>query len=286
MKSFVSKMFAGALMALSLVVGSATAEAQESIWQRVNDTRTLRLGVAPYAPFSYKDPIGTAPGGLKQGNDTWRGISVRMGMNLAEALGAEVEIVELTWASAIAAIQNGQVDLFFGLDGTPQRAAAVEFVHQPVYRYAFVFYGKDEVKADSWTDLDTADITIGLVVGTNFETVLAEFAPNATVKRFQSSSEVMAAFQTGQIDGTITTPASADLSRAKLKSGKVSLIDGPAIYLPILATIPRESDQRWRHFLETSLQYMSDTGTTRRLYRDELTAAGVPAEQVSTLFIQ
>lgn len=291
MKRFLCQLpqiFAGFLMALLVLAPASSAWSQDaSTWARINETKVLRLGVAPYAPFSYKDPIGTAPGGIKQGSDTWRGIAVAMGSNIGEALGVKVEVVELSWASAIAAIQNGQVDLFFGLDGTPTRAAAIEFIHEPVYQYAFVFYGKDEVKADTWADINKPEVTIGLVVGTNFESMVKEYAPNVTVKNFQSNSEILAAFQTGQIDGTITTPASADLARSKMDKGKVSQLNEPAIFLPILAAIPPQgADQRWRDFLETSLQYMSDSGLTRNIYKKELINSGASEDRVNTLFIR
>ncbi|WP_412842209.1 hypothetical protein, partial [Brucella tritici] len=42
-------------------------------------------------------------------------------------------------------------------------------------------------------------VKLGIVNGTNFDSMLQEHAPNASVQRFPSTSEVMAAFQTGQI---------------------------------------------------------------------------------------
>ena len=277
---------AGLMAAATLSTLSVPAQAQESSWERINETKTIRLGVAPYAPFSYKDALGTAPGGVKQGSDTWRGIAVMLGADIANALGGKIEIVELSWAGAIAAIQTGQVDLFFGLDGTPQRAAAIEFIHTPVYKYGVVFFGKEDLPAKTWADLNKPEIKLGIVNGTNFDSMVQEFAPNATVQRFPSTSEVLAAFQTGQIDGTIATPSAADAAKAKMRKGEVSLLEGPSIFLPILAAIPPQKDQRWRDFLETTFAYMNDVGTTKKIYQNELAISGVPAEQVSKNFIQ
>lgn len=286
MNRLLRRILAPAVAGFALATAAlAPAFAEDSVWKRIHETGTVRLGVAPYAPFSYKDPRG-GEGGVRQGSDTWRGIAVMLGKDIADDLGANVEIVELSWASAIAAIQTGQVDLFFGLDGTPQRAAAVEFIHTPVYKYGVVFFGREDLAAATWADLNKPEIRLGIVNGTNFDAMVQEFAPNATIQRFPSTSEVLAAFQTGQIDGTIATPSAADSARAKMRKGQVSLMQEPSIYLPILAPIPPQQDQRWRDFLETSFAYMTDSGETRKIYQGELAASGLEPEQVSTGFIQ
>lgn len=273
---------AGLMLAASAV---APSFAQDSVWKRIQDTKTVKLGVAPYAPFSYKDPRG-GEGGVKQGSDTWRGVAVMLGQSIAEDLGANVEIVELSWASAIAAIQTGQVDLFFGLDGTPQRAAAVEFIHTPVYKYGVVFFGREDLAAGTWADLNKPEVRLGIVNGTNFDAMVQEYAPDASVQRFPSTSEVLAALQTGQIDGTIATPSAADFAKSKMRKGQVVLMQEPAIYLPILAAIPPQQDQRWRNFLETSFAYMTDSAETRKIYQAEVAVGGLKPEDVSIGFIQ
>lgn len=287
MKHLFARLWVPVLAGLLMIAASAMpTKAQESVWQRINETKTVRLGVAPYAPFSYKDALGKGDVGVTQGSDTWRGVAVIIGQRIADSLGAKVEIVELSWSGAIAAIQTGQVDLFFGLDGTPQRAAAVEFIHTPVYKYGVVFFGRDDLPANSWADLNKPEVKLGIVNGTNFDSMLQEHAPNASVQRFPSTSEVMAAFQTGQIDGTIATPSNADAARAKMRKGQVKLLDGPAIYLPILAAIPPQQDQRWRDFLETTFAYMTDSGETKKIYQTEIAASGVKPEDVTVNFIQ
>lgn len=280
--------FIAPVFAAALAFGAApqAVQAQDSTWERVNKTKELRLGVAPYAPFSYKDMVGTDGVGVKQGRDIWRGVAVLLGKEVAESLGVEVEIVELSWAGAIAAIQTNQVDLFFGLDGTPQRAAAIEFIHAPAYKYAVVFFGNEALEINSWADLNKPEIKLGVVNGTNFDSMIQKLAPNANLQRFPSTSEVLAAFQTGQIDGTVATPANSDTAKAKMKKGQVALLRDPAIYLPIVAAIPPQQDQRWRHFLETTFAYLSDVGTTRDLYQQELAATGIKPEDVSVEFIQ
>ncbi|MFP1645360.1 transporter substrate-binding domain-containing protein [Pontitalea aquivivens] len=272
--------------ALAFATTAPAAHAQDSSWDRINESKVVRLGVAPYAPFSYKDALGTSGGGVKQGSDTWRGVAVMLGQEVAKSLGAEIEIVELSWAGAVAAIQTGQVDLFLGLDGTPQRAAAIEFIHTPVYKYGVVFFGREDLSVGNWADLDRPDVKLGVVNGTNFDSMLQKFAPNASIQRFPSTSEVLAAFQTGQIDGTIATPSASDTAKAKMNKGQVALLKDPAIYLPIVAAIPPQQDQRWRHFLETTFAYMTDVGTTQAIYQQELAASGIKPEDVSVEFIQ
>jgi polar amino acid transport system substrate-binding protein len=286
MKRFFSRLIAPAITGLAIAAATLSpASAEESVWTRINETKTLKLGVAPYTPFSYMDPRG-GEGGVKRGNDTWRGIAVMLGKEVADNLGVELELVELSWAGAIAAIQTNQVDLMFGLDGTPQRAMAVEFIHTPLYKYGVVFFGREDLNANSWDFLNNPEIKLGIVNGTNFDNMLRDFAPNANVQRFPPNSEVLAAFQTDQIDGTVTSPSAADIAKAKMGKGHTVLLEGPEIFLPILAAIPTQADQRWRHYLETTFAYMRDVGTTREIYQQEVATSGIKPEDVSVGFIR
>jgi hypothetical protein len=52
----------------------------------------------------------------------WRGFSVNCAKELADALGAELQMVDTTYGNAIAGLQANQFDLIFALDGTVKRA--------------------------------------------------------------------------------------------------------------------------------------------------------------------
>lgn len=98
-------------------------EANESTWDRIMRTRTLRVGAAAYEPWYFKDEArGSAPGGVLVGDMMWRGIGIGVGKAIADALEVEMAVVETTWANAVAGLQSNQFDIMFVLDATPVRA--------------------------------------------------------------------------------------------------------------------------------------------------------------------
>ena len=68
---------------------------------------------------------------MRVGDVVWRGIGPRLGEAIARAMDVRLELVELTWGNAVAALQANQIDTMFILDPTPERALAVDFVQSP-----------------------------------------------------------------------------------------------------------------------------------------------------------
>ena len=100
-----------------LTPGQAAAQSDGSSLGRVRSSGKLRMGIAKAEPWAFFD----AP------NNRWIGFSVSFGNAMAEALGVELEVHEMAFPSLIAALQSDQVDFVPVLDGTPQRALAIDF---------------------------------------------------------------------------------------------------------------------------------------------------------------
>lgn len=112
--------------------------------------------------------------------------------------------------------------------------------------------------------------------------VIKENSPGATLATFQQSNEAIAAFQSGRVDGAASTGPMADVTRMRLKTGK-TLVPKPVVARPSSAGIRKETDERWKNFLQVAVTYAYDTGTTDRLYRDFLAWRGLdPATAAST----
>src|SRR5690606_28107438 len=138
------------------------------------------------------------------GPDMWRGIGPLVGKELADALGVQLELVETTWGNAVAGLQANQFDVMFALDGTPQRALAIDFVPAPLLWYPLCILAKDEVELSPWEEANDPKYIWGAAIGTSNDQFITKTAPNAQVSRFQTSGETLAAFQSGRIDGYIT----------------------------------------------------------------------------------
>ena len=107
LKSIFSKIAVFAAAFLTIVSLSASAQAQEqSTWDAIKERGSLRVGVTQAPPWFYKDPAGSE----------WTGLGSSIGKKMAEELGVEFEPVEVTWGSAVAALQANKIDIMFVLD--------------------------------------------------------------------------------------------------------------------------------------------------------------------------
>ena len=86
------------IVILATVLLSVSHAHAQSTWDNIMKSKTIRVGVVQAEPWGFKDPIS--------GN--WTGLIPSYAKAVAAALGAELELVEVTWGSAIPAIQQEQ----------------------------------------------------------------------------------------------------------------------------------------------------------------------------------
>jgi len=172
----------------------------------VKENGTLRVGVTQAPPWYSKD--------LSSGE--WNsGLGVQMGKAMAESIGVEFEPVEVTWGTAIAALQSGKIDLMYMLDATDERKQAVSFPETPLLYYSLAVLAGDDLEVTTWDDLNSSDISIAVPQASSMDKFVSEFAPEANIQRFPGNQESIAAFQSGRVDaeGKIVVPTPA-LSKA------------------------------------------------------------------------
>jgi len=71
---------------------------------------SLRVGVTQAPPWYSKDA---------RTGEWSSGVGVSVGKAMAAALGVRFEPVEVTWGTAIAALQANRIDIMYVLDATP-----------------------------------------------------------------------------------------------------------------------------------------------------------------------
>ncbi len=254
------------------------AMAQHSTWDRVTKNKELRIGAAPTEPWFLKDTSNsTAPGAVKSGDSTWRGVGPMLGKDIADALGVKLTIVETTWANAVAGLQANQFDVMFMLDPTPTRAVAVAFVW-PVLWSPYALIAREDLAVTNWRDLNDPKYKIATVSGTAPDALLTKNAPKATVSRFGSTGEAIAAFQSGRVDGALTTSQTADTTRARLNMGK-TLVLKPVAAMPTGAAVRMEQDDRWKQFLNVAVQHSYNSGKTQDFYEQFVAFRGLDPKQ-------
>ena len=269
-----------AFLLISIGIVQAASAQDQSTWQRVTQTKTLRLGAGNSSLWAFKDTRNSdAPGGVKINGVVWRGLGPVVAQALADALGAKLEIVETTWGNAVAGLQANQFDMIFGLDPTPQRATTVGFVPQPLFWFGTALVAHPGVDISSWVAINQEKLKVGVPAGTSMQFELSKRAPDAALSLFQDYDGMIAAFQTGRIDALASVLTTGTIISGRLKGTVVKMPEPVALY-PASAAIRQETDPRWQNFLVTSLQYLTTNGFVQNAMNDVYRYWGVDITKV------
>ena len=167
----------GAVALAAAVCGApawAQGTADMATWDRIASTKTLRIAaVAGGAPNYHKD--------LATGQ--WSGIMIDLANNLATKLGARLVISETTWGNAVLDLQSNKIDIFFGLNPTPQREKVIAF-SEPLYNNAYSLITKKGFSPKTWEEMDTPEVTIAVDVGSSYDNLVTAMYSKAKILRF------------------------------------------------------------------------------------------------------
>lgn len=255
-----------ALAVLMLALGalySSPASAEQSTWASIQDSGTLRVGAAPAPPWFIKHPDGS-----------WSGVGISFADAVAQALGVKVKVVEVTWGNAVAALQAKQIDMMPILDPTPQRAAAVAFPATPLLYFSLGVLLRPGQHLENWSDLNDKKFRVGVVQGTSIDQFLADNYPSANVLKFPSRQELVAAFQSGRIDGlALYHPALVNMK----KSMGIGTVVLPKPFQASISSVAirQEADQRFRNFLDSSIAYWYANYTVQKWFEAALKEQGI-----------
>jgi polar amino acid transport system substrate-binding protein len=225
---------------------------------------SLRVGVTQAPPWFSKDP--------KTGE--WAsGVGVSMGKAMAAALGLKFEPVEVTWGTAIAALQSNKIDVMYMMDATPERAQAVDFPQAPLLYYSLAVLARDDLPAKQWSDLNKAGVRIAVPQASSMDKFLTENTPNATIQRFPGNGEAIAAFQAGRADAVCLFHPPLLAARQKLGSGKI-VVPTPAKSQASSAAV-RKEDKAFLAFVDKQLAEYYKDGQTQKWYEEFLVGFGL-----------
>lgn len=275
------KNFMGVAAALAaLTLSTATAHAQ-STWDAIQERGTLRIGVTQAPPWFTKD--------VRTGEWTG-GLGITLGQKMAEALEVELETVEVTWGTSIAALQSNKIDLMYFLSPTASRARTVDFTLSPVVFLSQAVLAAEGVDASTWEGLNNADTSISVPQATSMDQFLTRMASSADIQRFPDNAASIAAFQSGRVDAVSLMLPPLLSARQKLGQGVIS-VPTPAFTAPANVAVRREDDKTWRDWLDTTIFFWYETGRIQGWYEDFLVEFGVdpsdsPPMQRELLFMR
>ena len=131
------------------------------------------------------------------------------------------EPVEVSWGTAIAALQGNKIDMMSMMDATPERAQAVDFPKTPLLFYSLAVLARDDLPVTTWADLDKPAVRIAVPQASSMDKFLTENVTKAQVSRFPDNAEAIAAFQAGRADAVCLFHPPLLAARQRLGAGKI-----------------------------------------------------------------
>ncbi len=261
---------AGVVM-IGLALGQP-ATAQESTWDAIQTRGSLRIGATQAPPWYFKDPS----------TNEWSGLGVSVGKAMAETLDVEIEVVEVTWGTAVAALQADKIDVMFVLDATPGRAMAVDFPAQPLLHYALAVLARDDLEVSAWEDLNNSDITVAVTQGTTMDAFVTNRLQQAEILRFPTNGESVAAFQAGRADAVSLFHPPLIAMQKRIGRGQI-VVPTPVRPSSSSAAVRREADKTWRDWVNTAISFYYNTNQTQVWYEDFLRDFGMDPSAVPAI---
>jgi polar amino acid transport system substrate-binding protein len=226
---------------------------------------TLRVGVTQAPPWYSKDP--------KSGE--WsQGLGVSMGRAMAGQLGVRFEAVEVTWGTAVAALQGNKIDIMYMLDATPERAQAVDFPTAPLLYYSLAVLARDDLPVKAWADLNKDTVRIAVPQASSMDKFLTENVPKAQIQRFPGNPEAIAAFQAGRADAVCLFHPPLLAARQRLGTGKI-VVPTPAQSQPSSAAVRKDDDKAFVQWVDKSMAAFYSSGQTQKWYEEFLVGFGL-----------
>jgi polar amino acid transport system substrate-binding protein len=257
---------AAPLTALPFAVQAQAGGTMAAVKQR----GVLRVGVTQAPPWYSKDP---------KSNEWTSGLGVSMGKAMASALGVKFEAVEVTWGTAIAALQSNKIDLMYMLDATPERAQAVDFPATDLLYYSLAVLARDDLPVRAWADLNNEKVRIAVPQASTMDKFVSETTPKAQIQRFPGNAEAIAAFQAGRVEAVCLFHPPLLAARQRLGSGKI-VVPTPVRSQASSVAVRKEDDKSFVNWVDQSIAAHYKSGQTQKWYEEFLVGFGLDPKTV------
>ena len=241
----------------------------DSTWELIKKNGAVRMGVFEYPPYFVRN----------KSSGEWEGAMVEMGKDIANELKVKYVPVEVGgFAEAVLSLHASKVDMNFGLQATPVRAAAIDFAG-PIYWIEWVTVNNPNFKGRDWADYNKENVKVAVMTGTSDELLLRKMAPKATRVEFKLIADVALAVSSGRADAFTTTVLASMVMKQKNPALGDFVNPKPRVALPGYIGLRTEDDQRWVKFLNRWAEWNILLGHNERRMREALAKDGleVPA---------
>jgi polar amino acid transport system substrate-binding protein len=254
----------GILATLTGTSSAAAATTDESTWEHIKRTGTLRHGVINYPPNWTKDKV----------TGKWSGALYEMAEDAAKEIGVKAVPVETTWATAILDIQSAKIDIALGFQATPQRATAVSFAG-PNWYNAWCVVTPNKILTRNWSEIDRPDVRIAVITGSVDGVVLRNNAPRATVVDLPAFEDVVMAVISGHADGFSSSAMGSLVAVQRNPQLGDVVVPEPVIALPSYTVVRRESDLALLQYMQAWAEWNQILGYNEKRLKASLALMGV-----------
>jgi polar amino acid transport system substrate-binding protein len=212
--------------------------------------------------------VGVALGGIPMGfyDDAGKpsGYDTDWAHHMAEALGVDVEIVEVDGETRIAALQSGRVDVICAnMTGNLTRSQVVG-VSIPYLRVGIKMFTRAGSNIKTIEDLNDPNITVSVGRGTTGEELVMQRAPQAKLLYVNSFTDEVLQVDQGKSDAGFEDSILVDYA-AKNSNGV--LVSPPTLYTsdPICFGVPL-GDPHWIYWVNQFVSWNISQGWQQATY--------------------
>ncbi len=184
---------------LGLVVWAASwGAAQADDLQRILAAGSIKVGVC----------LSAEPAGFRDGEGMPRGYDVDVANQLAQALGVDLELVEVTGPTRIPQLRAGMIDVIAcNITATTERAREIDFSF-PYLRTGIKLLVQKGNDIRSFDDVGSKRLIVGR--GTTGETMGRQRAPQAQLTFVESPGDATLLMRQGQADAYVEDSLTVD----------------------------------------------------------------------------
>ena len=127
-----------------------------------------------------------------------------------------------------------------------------------------------------------SNVKLSVTQGTTMDIFVTKHLPKATILRFPSNGESVAAFQSRRVNAVSLFHPPLITMRKKIGRGQI-VLPAPVRQSASSAGVRREADKTWRDWFNTAIAYYYATGQTQVWYGDFLKSFDVDPKSVPAI---
>ena len=165
-----------------------------------------------YAPFNWLSRNQTDSSVALEGSGYADGYDVMIAQNIADQLGMELVIKQITWDSLLPSLQSGDVDaVIAGMTANEPREESADFTTPYYDSQGMIMIVRKDSEQASYTDIQqfSGQNVVGQL-GTNYDDVIDQIEGVNHVTPKDNYPEMVLALQNGDVDGITAEIAVAE----------------------------------------------------------------------------